>query len=333
MMKYDHNRSVFARVARPVFYASVWLVMSASITLMNKYILSRTTFRYIYALALAHMLSASVMCRGLFLLRPSFKHDKFPSEEPPHLFMRFCVIAGLFATSLTSANAALARLDVASVQMIKAIHPAIIYLLGISCGVEQLSLSICLCIAIICGGVMVAVQGALIFQPVGVFMQVLALVADGVRFIYLQATMQACSSGLDPINVLDKMAPIASVFLWTAGSIVEFPGMQLEFSELYTIVPLVMASSLLAFGLNLSSYAYIQATSALTMGVSGIFRDVVLIGMSVAYFGSVVSGKQCVGYFVAIAGTVAYMKCRDDESKRVAIASENSESNNTSVKH
>jgi len=287
--------------------------MSAAITLVNKYILSHTTFKYIFALALAHMLSASAMCRGFFFLKPDLMQGNSSHEETPHLFLRFCVIAGLFAASLTSANAALARLDVASVQMIKAIHPAVIYLLGISCGIEHISWSICMCIAIICGGVMLAVQGAIVLQPVGVLLQMVALVTDGVRFLYLQATMQACTDALDPISVLDRVSPIASVFLWTAGSIVEFPSMHVGLSTLHLIGPLVLASSILAFGLNLSSYAYIKATSALTLSVSGIFRDVMLIGISVAYFGSSVTSNQCAGYLVAIAGTLAYLKCREDQ--------------------
>jgi uncharacterized membrane protein len=291
--------------------------MSAAITLMNKYILSHTSFRYIFALALAHMFSASVMCRGLFIIRPGLKHGSSSAEESPHLFLRFCVIAGLFAASLTSANAALARLDVSSVQMIKAVHPAIVYLLGMSCSVERPSWSICLCIAVICGGVLVAVQSAIMLEPIGVCLQLLALVADGVRFLYLQATMQDCKNAINPINVLDKMAPIASVFLWTAGSIVEFPSMRLGPSEIYVIGPLVLVSSIFAFGLNLSSYAYIKATSALTMSVSGIFRDAMLICISVAFYDSAVTGNQCAGYATAIVGTFAYLKCRENQRQQI----------------
>jgi drug/metabolite transporter (DMT)-like permease len=262
------------------------------------------------------MLGATVICHSIFLAAPSMKQSSLSPEDSPEVFLRFCVIAGLFATSLTSANAALARLDVASVQMIKAVHPAIIYLLGIACGIERLSCSVCVCIAIICGGVMVAVQGAILFQPVGVCLQLLALVADGVRFLYLQATMQSCKGALDPINVLDRVAPIASALIWMAGSILEFPRMHLGLLDVFAIAPLVIGSSILAFALNISSYAYIQATSALTMGVSGIFRDVLLIGMSVAYFNSSVTIKQSAGYATAIAGTLAYLKCREEQSNQ-----------------
>lgn len=125
--------------------------------------------------------------------------------------------------------------------------------------------------------------------------------------------MQASTDALDPINVLDRVAPIVSALIWTAGSIVEFPSMRLGLYELHKIFPLVVASSILAFGVNLSSYAYIQATSALTMSVSGIFRDVLLIGVSVAYFSPTVTGRQCAGYATAISGTLAYLKCREDQ--------------------
>lgn len=330
MMNTLHNIFI-SRLARPLLLAVVWLAMSAAVTLTNKYILSNTTFRYIFALALAHMLSAMVMCRGLFIVKPNLKQGHIAAQESPNVFLRFCVIAGLFAASLTSANAALSRLDIASVQMIKAVHPAVIYLLGISCRVERLALGMCACIVVICGGVMLAVEGAIMFQPMGVLLQLFALVADGVRFLYLQSTMQACTDALDPINVLARVAPIASAFLWTAGSICEFPGMRLGMSELNTIIPLVLISCLLAFGLNLSSYAYIQATSALTMSVSGIFRDLMLIGISVAYFGSNVTGRQCAGYATAIGGTLAYLKCRDDQLRAKLSQTESSTPSGTSA--
>lgn len=265
------------------------------------------------------MIIAAIMCRGFSRLRPGVKQGNFSAEESPRLFLRFCVIAGLFAASLTSANASLSRLDVASVQMIKAIHPAIMYVLGMSCGVKRPSWSISLWIAIICGGVLIAVEGAIKSEPVGVCLQVLALVADAVRFLFLQATMQNCDEAISPINVLDRVAPIASAMLWIAGSIMEFPSMRMSVLELQAIMPVIIGSSLLAFGLNLSSYAYIQATSALTMSVSGIFRDVVLIAISVACYGSAVTGNQCAGYTIAVVGTFAYLKCREDQRQHILI--------------
>jgi hypothetical protein len=247
----------------------------------------------------------------MFLVAPNLKIEIPVGNQSVHLYARLCGIAGLFATSLVASNAALARLDVSSVQMIKALNPAVIYALGVILQIEKSSWSVLASLTVICGGVIYAVQGVLKFQAAGFFLQLIAILADGARHLYLQATLQSCIGGLDPINILNMIAPIAAVFLWAIGSMSEFPAMRLVLRDLQSMLPLVLASSLLAFTLNLCSYAYIKATSALSMSVSGILKDVFMIGTSVAYLGSEFNWQQCLGYVIAIGGTVAYTIFRD----------------------
>ena len=61
-----------------------------------------------------------------------------------------------------------------------------------------------------------------------------------------------------------------------------------------------------AFLLNLATMALIKNTSALTLNVSGVFKDIGLILWSVAVSGAVVTQLQYAGYAVAIVGVSAY---------------------------
>jgi hypothetical protein len=295
---------------------TAWIVLSASVVLVNKYILTYTPFKYVFALALAHMLGATSLCKLAFFVRPGLRLYP-PDSDAIELQWRFGVIAGLFAASLLAANGALSRLDVASVQMIKAINPVVIYVLGVVAKVERPSWSIAGALAIICGGVAYAVKGAVKLHPLGCLLQLLATLADSTRHLYIQATLQSYTEQLDAINALDMIAPIASAFLWTAGSFIEFPHMRLDPSDLARCLPLMLYSCILAFALNVSSYAYIKATSALTMSVSGIIKDVLMIVVSVAYFGSAFRWNQCLGYGTAVVGTMCYKRLRDIAAQSV----------------
>lgn len=306
------------QIAKLALLSSTWVLLSASLVILNKYILSATNFRFVISLAFSHMLVATVLCRIVFAFRPKWKNEILPGNQSADLQLRVCVIAALFATSLTASNAALARLDVSSVQMIKALNPAIIYAIGVIRTIERPSWRLVGSLSVICGGILYSVQGVLAFQPIGFLLQIVSILADGARYVCLQVTLQSCSNGLDPINVLHMVAPIASVVLWAVGSFWEFPKMHLVPSELCETLPLVLASSILAFALNICSYVYIKATSALTMSVSGILKDVMMIEISVAYFGSNVSSNQCAGYLVAISGTLAYISFRNARAEKYA---------------
>eukprot|EP00600_Ochromonadales_sp_CCMP1393_P010656 CAMPEP_0174996850 /NCGR_PEP_ID=MMETSP0005-20121125/625_1 /TAXON_ID=420556 /ORGANISM="Ochromonas sp., Strain CCMP1393" /LENGTH=110 /DNA_ID=CAMNT_0016251307 /DNA_START=688 /DNA_END=1020 /DNA_ORIENTATION=+ len=61
-----------------------------------------------------------------------------------------------------------------------------------------------------------------------------------------------------------------------------------------------MANGLVAFSLNIASVMLIKHTSALTLSLAGIVKDVLLVFMSMAIFKSPVSMLQVLGYSVSL---------------------------------
>lgn len=291
-----------------------WITLSASTVVINKYILSQTAFTYVFTLALSHMLMSTFFCRLTFAVVPSLTTN---SGDESHLIGRLVVIGALFALSLVASNASLARLDVASVQMIKALNPVIIYFAGWIAGLEKPALATCTSIAVICGGVMFAVQSAARLQPVGVLFQVISIMCDSVRYVFLQSTLQLVD-GINSLNLLYMVAPIAGAFLTVAGAFYEFDELEAQIDAVSENLPLIIASSVVAFALNLCSYAYINATSALTTSVSGIAKDVVLIAVSGAFFGPPITWRQLLGFSIAVGGTLTYTKYRNSNSISLA---------------
>ena len=68
------------------------------------------------------------------------------------------------------------------------------------------------------------------------------------------------------------------------------------------------ASLCIAFALNIATMALIKHTSALTLNVAGVGKDLLLIGYSVALSGAKVSALQYCGYAIAFAGVTSYSR-------------------------
>ena len=76
----------------------------------------------------------------------------------------------------------------------------------------------------------------------------------------------------------------------------------------------VLAS--VAFLLNIATMALIKSTSALTLNVAGVFKDVGLILWSVAVSGATVTRLQYGGYTVAIVGVSRALVTQSDGTGR-----------------
>ena len=68
----------------------------------------------------------------------------------------------------------------------------------------------------------------------------------------------------------------------------------------------MLANAMCAFALNAVIYLLIGRTSALTLNVAGVVKDMFLIGISSVIFEAPVSSTQLVGSLVAFGGVCYY---------------------------
>ena len=78
---------------------------------------------------------------------------------------------------------------------------------------------------------------------------------------------------------------------------------------------MLFANASVAFFLNLATMALIKHTSALTLNVSGVFKDIGLIVWSVLVSGAVVTNLQYFGYFIAVVGVSLYSSYKRAQSQ------------------
>lgn len=189
--------------------------------------------------------------------------------------------------------------------MIKAINPAAIYLIALAVQVETVSAKLAASVATVCIGVIVTVYGSLHFTALGVGCQILSVVIDSCRMVWTQRLMQSKGSSLEPLNIMSDIAPSAAIVLWMCVSCFEFSGLVVDF-RFFRHAPWLLGSALLAFALNLTTLTYVSKTSALTLSVTGVIKDIFLITVAAFAFDTSVAAMQMLGYAIALCGAFMY---------------------------
>ena len=107
---------------------------------------------------------------------------------------------------------------------------------------------------------------------------------------------------LDPLSSLYYTAPLCFAFILPAMLV--FEAADLPFDRIFSTEfgCILLANGAVAFLLNVAVVLLISNTSALILTLAGIGKDLLLVFLSVAVFGSPVTALQYVGYIVALIG-------------------------------
>uniref|UniRef100_A0A7S0YKQ8 Sugar phosphate transporter domain-containing protein n=1 Tax=Polytomella parva TaxID=51329 RepID=A0A7S0YKQ8_9CHLO len=282
-------------------YMTLWIFLSSGIILLNKYILSAAHFPYPVSLTCSHMLFSSIATILIAQLRLT---DVVHVSSD--IYIRCIIpISVLFATTLWLSNAAYIYLSVSFVQMVKASMPLWVFSFGVVLGVEKFTLRTSSILAVVVLGVGFASFGEVNFVLTGFVLLMGSFLAEAARLNLIQILLQRRGIRLNPISTLYHIAPCCLVILIIPFLYIELP--RLYYAPKAEInVPLILCSSVSAFALNVCIFILIGRTSALIMNVAGIFKDWLLIVLSVFIFGAPVTSVQAVGYGVALLGVMYY---------------------------
>lgn len=298
---------------------ALWIILSAVVILFNKYILSVYGFPYPIALTMTHMAFCSAIA---FALVRVFKVVE-PSEGMTRETYRDRVapIALLFAISLWASNTAYVYLSVAYIQMLKALSPVTVYGIGCAIGLEKFTARRLGNLGVVTLGVMIASYGELNFNMFGFCVQLLAVVVEACRIVSVQIVLGKANLKLNPITTLYYVSPASFVFLLVPFALLEMPKIVYGYEVTHSVhyqAGIMLGNASCAFLLNLALYLLIGRTSALTLNVSGVIKDMFLIGISAAVFESPISATQLVGSLVAFSGVCYYNYAKLNEAQRKA---------------
>jgi len=268
--------------------------------LFNKAVLSQFDFPYPMFLTTWHMLLATVITQILSKytdMLPGVKENKVD-----HLCIKESIlpVSLFFAISLVLSNKSYIYLSVSFIQMLKAMTPVAVLFLSYIFRLERASIIEVNIVSIISLGVVITSIGELEFSLIGFIFQLSAIFAESSRLVLTNVLMKKLK--LDSLSTLYYIAPLCLIFVGTACLVFEAQSLPWErFASMEFIFVLIL-NGMVAFTLNIAVVMLIGNTSALVLTLAGIFKDLLLVFLSMLIFKSPVTLLQYVGYGVALLG-------------------------------
>lgn len=233
-------------------------------------------------------------------------------------------------------NTSLRWIPLSMYEMVKCSAPIIVLLLGWWIGVQALNARIAGVIALLSTGVVLSVTGGHItalsstdFPFQGFICVVVATVLAGIRVVFAQKALHGdkSSPSISTATFLFYVTPSSAAALVIPAYFFEGPELTRYMSshsaqDLFWVGFLIFASSCLAYLLSLSEYLLTQKTSALTLSVCGIAKQVLITALAVAVFHEKLGRVNTLGVLLCFVGIAAYniMKYQQSTAQYVAVA-------------
>lgn len=299
-----------------------WVAISSALILYNKHLISGG-FGHPVTLVLLHMMFGS-FASGLW---SAMGWEQVPSISFRSWAFGFLPVGMFFAASLAFSNMAYLYISVAYIQMIKASTPVVVLLLSFCFGVEKPSLRLAAYIVLISTGVTISCFAQLEPSIAGTLIQIVALVCEGMRLCLINLLLTSKGLKLSAISNLYYIAPTCFLCLLGPWCLLEAPvvlangGAALRQTGALALI----SNSSVAFLLNLATLALIKHTSALTLNVAGVVKDLLLIVWSVVMHGAIVTRTQYMGYSIAFCGVSGYSAYKQSLARQEAAAKQEAE--------
>ncbi|XP_042041794.1 probable sugar phosphate/phosphate translocator At3g14410 isoform X1 [Salvia splendens] len=288
-------------------YILIYIALSSGQIFFNKWVLSskEMNFPYPLGLTLLHMVFSSALC---FFVTKVLKVMKVEEGMTLDIYIWSVVpIGAMFAMTLWLGNTAYLYISVAFAQMLKAIMPVAVFILGVIAGLEVMNTRMLLIMSVISFGVLVASYGEISISWIGVVYQMGGVVGEALRLIFMEIFVKRKGLKLNPISMMYYVSPCSAVCLLIPWIFLEMPKMDAWGTWSFKQPLILTLNSLCTFALNISVFLVISHTSALTIRVAGVVKDWVVVLLSALIFAdTTLTPINLFGYAVAIAGVVAY---------------------------
>ncbi|KAK8543113.1 hypothetical protein V6N13_136351 [Hibiscus sabdariffa] len=285
-------------------YVSIWIFLSFTVIVYNKYILDKKLYNWPFPISLT-MIHMSFCASLAFLLVKVFRFVD-PVSMSKDLYISSVVpIGALYSLSLWLSNSAYIYLSVSFIQMLKALMPVAVYSIGVLFKKDSFKTDTMINMVSISFGVAIAAYGEARFDTWGVMLQLGAVAFEATRLVLIQILLSSKGITLNPITSLYYVAPCCLVFLLVPWIFVEYPVLKETSSFAFDFV-IFGTNSFCAFALNLAVFLLVGKTSALTMNVAGVVKDWLLIAFSWSVIKDTVTPINLFGYGLAFLGVAYY---------------------------
>lgn len=298
------NDNVLKKVLLSYTYVAIWIFLSFTVIVFNKYILDKKMYNWPFPISLTMIHMAFCSALAILLVRVIKLVEPIGMSKEVYL-SSIVPIGALYSMSLWFSNSAYIFLSVSFIQMLKALMPVVVYSIGVALKRDAFKSNTMANMIGISVGVAIAAYGEAKFNSWGVMLQLGAVIFEATRLVLIQILLTSKGITLNPITTLYYVAPCCLLFLTVPWLFVEFPVLK-ETSTFHFDYFIFGTNSLCAFALNLAVFLLIGKTSALTMNVAGVVKDWLLIAFSWSVIKDMVTPINLLGYGLAFLGVCYY---------------------------
>lgn len=303
--------------------AALWgiavLVASAAMVNMNKYLMQDAIFPYPVPMVLLQFTFASMLNGGLIMVRPGLYPSLTGSLENKVMISRELMlrrvlpVAFAFVISILASNMAYYYSSVPFLQMMKESNIITVYMMSLAIGAETFDLKQSLVLVLLAIATVCSISGEVRFSLAGFLLQAVACLGDASKNIISGMLLSGAGQKLDPMSFSFVLSPLVLGFtglLCVAQHQVQGMASLPSHQAFERSWQLLLGNAMLAFGLNLAIAMFLRYSSALSFGLLGILKDILVVISSTVLLGAHITSVQTVSFTMQIAllCTWTYMK-------------------------
>ncbi|MFS7913953.1 putative sugar phosphate transporter domain-containing protein [Helianthus anomalus] len=287
-----------------------WYLSNIAVLLLNKYLLTFSSFKFPIFLTMLHMLSCtfySFISIHFFHLVP-FQHISSKNQ-----LSKIFLLSAIFSFSVVCGNTSLKYLPVSFNQAIGATTPFFTAIFAFLITWQCESIQVYLALLPVVVGIVIACNSEPLFHLFGFMLCVGSTAGRALKSVVQGLLLTSDSEKLNSMNLLLYMAPMAAVILLPISLCIEGNVLAKTVEKARTdsvLVWLLVGNATVAYLVNLSNFLVTKHTSALTLQVLGNAKAAVAAVVSVLIFKNPVTVLGVWGFGVTIMGVVLYSEAK-----------------------
>lgn len=282
------------------FLVVMWILLSSASILVNKHIMYDRGFSYPVLLTTMHVICFALLvnllawCGAIRLSALHGRHDTV------------LLIACSFSVSVAFGNASYMYLPVPLIQIMKSASPLLSMCLGFALSIQKPTSLLVSCVVTITVGVSMVALSLPVTQWIGVALQTIAVLAEVTR-LSLADKMLKENNGFSEWTLVHHCSRVHLVLCAVPCTVDVMTMFKDDVHAFENVgVPVFALSTACVMALSITSLRLIKRLSALTLHVSGIVKDVLLIAYFVVSNHVHVLPIQYLGYCVSAIGILVY---------------------------
>lgn len=306
-----------------LIYLSVWIVLSLTLTILNKVTLQTIGFNFptiftFFHLSFSTVISWIVAC---FNKPEEFKDEIETAKREKGIMLRILELSIVFTTNVIFGNISLSLCSVSYVQIVRSIIPFITMVLTCIIFKTQVTIHQIISCAIVCAGVMLTCYGEINLTLWGSIAVLIGCLLSSFKTVFLKYLLNG-DYAIKSADLWVRMSPISSIETFIIAYFTKEPDQLLKSEKsflTFRTLGIIFLCSFLAYFMNMANILATNYSNPLTIKIAGCVKQILTIIVSIIVFKKKITFINASGMAITIVGSIYYSlikPCQDRKDEQ-----------------